>query len=284
MESIIDPFCQQVLRESAQGVVAFGLVVARLAGLFVWGPVFGHQALPLKFRALLVLALALVVTPALLPMASRQPIDGLGFDRLAAGPPLIGGDVADLVRMGAGELMVGLALGLGMQTILSGMQMAGRLIDQQIGTSLAEVFNPELGGDVSLSGQLLHQLGLLVFLLIGGHLLIVAALLDTFQSLPIGAAGVGPPMFELLTRLVQQSLMLALQVSAPVLATLAVVGLALGVLGRAAPQINVLMLGFPVRALVGLLVLGSTALLAGDLLADVVPEAVLQLRRAVESR
>src|SRR4029077_2754046 len=169
------------------------------------------------------------------------------------------------------EFAVGIALGLGVMTIVSGLQMAGSLIDAQIGVSMGSVFNPEFETDASLSGELLHQLGLVIFLIVGGHHLMVSALIDTFQTLPVGYAWISPPAIELLSDLVHQSLVLAVQISAPVMGMMAVVGLAMGFLGHTIPQINVLVVGFPVRTLVGLMVLGLAAPGIAEALAHKLP-------------
>src|SRR4029079_17187157 len=146
--------------------------------------------------------------------------------------------------------------------------MSGSLIDAQIGVSLGSVFNPEFENDASLSGEMLHQLGLVVFLVVGGHHLIVSALIDTFQAFPVGYAWISPPAIELLSGLVHQSLVLAVQIAAPVMGMMAVVGLAMGFLGHTIPQLNVLVIGFPVRTLVGLLVVGLAVPEIADILAQ----------------
>lgn len=299
-----------------QAFVAFTLVATRLAGMVLMGPVFGHQGLSVQIRVLLVAAIALVLTPALLSVdaqrafdrldrdgngrlsldeaspslhpqlrrllaeAGKGEVDGLSADEFRLPAP-VPRTLLDYIWLGSVELAVGLALGFGATTMFSALLMAGSLIDQQIGLSTGEIFNPEFGVNVGPSGQILHQLGLIVFLIAGGHVLLVSALLDTFQTLPVGYAWLSPPMFDVLSDLVQQSLVLALQVSAPVMAVMALVGLALGFLGRALPQLNLLVVGLPIRALVGLLVLGLSLGGIGDLISGVFPETVLRLRDVI---
>ena len=152
---------------------------------------------------------------------------------------------------------------------------------QQIGMSLGNVFNPEFQTDSSLSGELLYQLGLVVFLVVGGHHLVISALIDTFQTLPVGYAWVSSGAIEFLSDLVHQSLVLAVQISAPMMGTMAVIGLAMGFLGHTIPQLNVLVVGFPVRTLVGLLVLGLALPAIAEALARIVPGAILQLRQVL---
>jgi flagellar biosynthetic protein FliR len=302
-----------LLRGATSLLVCFTLVVSRLGGMLVIGPIFGHPNIPVQIRVFLVLAMSFIMTPALLGsdqtrtfatldrdqnqvltaeeipgslavlyedlihQAGKQPEDGLAADEFRLPLPLPDTlvEYAGLVVI---EFGLGLALGLGVMTIVSGLQMAGSLIDAQIGVSLGSVFNPEFEDDASLSGELLHQLGLVIFLIVGGHHLIVSALIDTFRALPVGYAWVSLPSIELLSGLVHQSLVLAVQVAAPVIGMMAVVGLAMGYLGHTIPQLNVLVVGFPVRTLVGLVIVGLAVPGIAEILAQVLPGGIQQLR------
>jgi flagellar biosynthetic protein FliR len=214
---------------------------------------------------------------SLLERSGKREGAGLTADEFRLSPPLPA-TLVEYAWLALVEFGMGIALGLGVMTIVSGLQMAGSLIDAQIGVSLGSVFNPEFENDASLSGELLHQLGLVIFLIVGGHHLIISALMDTFQALPVGYAWVAPPAIDLLSGLVQQSLVLAVQISAPVMATMAVVGLAMGFLGHTIPQLNVLVMGFPVRTLVGLIVFGLAVPGIADILARILPGGIQQLR------
>ncbi len=306
----------QLLRGATSAFVAFTLIVTRLSGMVVIGPVFGHPSIPLQIRVFLVLALSIVIAPSLLgshqertfhlldrnhdqvlmvdevpgsvvrefgkrlSQAGKNSDEGLAEDEFHLPLPMPG-TLFEYAWLAIVEFAVGIALGLGMMTIVSGLQMAGSLIDGQIGISMGTVFNPEFENDASLSGEMLHQLGLVIFLIVGGHHLAVSALIDTFQTLPVGYAWVSPPAIELLSDLVQQSLVLAVQISAPIMGVMAVVGLAMGFLGHTIPQLNVLVVGFPVRTLVGLGFLGMVVPGIAEALADVLPGAIGQLRQTL---
>ena len=294
--------------------VAFTLVVTRISGMVVIGPIFGHPNIPRQIRVFLVLAMSLVVTPVLLSSDQGQTFRRL--DRNADGkltreevPPSLKGQIENLlVEAGkspddgllpvefrlalpapasvveyAGlalmEFGVGIALSLGVMIIVSGLQMAGSLIDGQIGVSLGDVFNPDFQSNATLSGEMLHQLALVIFLVVGGHTLMISALVDTFQALPVGYAWVAAPTIELLSDFIHQSLALAVQISAPVIGIMAVVGLSMGFLGHTIPQINVLVIGFPVRTLVGILILGLALPAIADVLARVLPGGIEQMAR-----
>lgn len=285
-----DAILRAVLSQAETAVVAFLLIVTRLTGLFLIGPVFGHPAAPIQIRVFLVVTVSLVLTPAILGINSGKSLarfdanedgviaadeipEGLApeFARLrraeqlgteaafpvsrlpASFPPPT--SVVDLVRQMTGELLIGLGLGLGVLIWVSAMQFAGYLVDQQTGVSLGEVFNPELDVNSSVSGELMYWLGIAVFLLAGGLGLTIRALVDSYTQLPLGYALVPDATYDVLIKLVGQSLMLVLQIAAPVLTTTAIVGLAMGLMSHTVPQLNVLIIGFPVRTLVGMLVL-----------------------------
>lgn len=281
---------QAVTSQAETAVVAFVLIVTRLTGLFLIGPVFGHPAAPIQIRVFLVLAVSLVLTPAILGMSTgktlaRYDVNADGVIDAAETPPGLAPEFArirresrlegeaavpvsslpagfppptsviDLVRQMTGELLLGLGLGLGVLIWVSAMQFAGYLVDQQTGVSLGEVFNPELDVNSSVSGELLYWLGAAVFLLVGGLGLAIRTLIDSYSQLPLGYALVPEATYDVLIKLVGQSLVLVLQIAAPVLTTTAIVGLAMGLMSHTVPQLNVLIIGFPVRTLAGMMVL-----------------------------
>lgn len=316
LEALPAPDFSQLLQGATGAFVAFTLVVTRMSGLAVIAPIFGHPSIPVKFRVLLVLAMSLVITPVLLANDHARTFRLLDRDEdrlltLDEVPESLAGSLADLLKRAGKredqglaideffltlpvpqnvieyawlallEFALGIALGLGVLTIVSGLQMAGSLIDQQIGMSLGNVFNPQFQTESSLSGEMLYQLGLAVFLIVGGHHLVISALIDTFQTMPVGYAWVSSGAINLLSDLVHQSLVLAVQISAPMMGMMAVIGLAMGFLGHTIPQLNVLVVGFPVRTLVGLLVLGLAIPAITEALARIVPGGIMHLRQVL---
>lgn len=311
-----DSWLQSALGTLTQSLIAFTLVVTRLSGMIVIAPMFAHPDLPRHIRVLLVIALGFVLTPALrsidaqalfqrldvngdgwlsvdeapdgwkstvveqLRREGKLPEDRLLADEFQPGLP-VPRSVVEYAGLAVSEFALGLVLGLGVFTILSGLQMAGNFIDQQIGVSLGEIFNPEFQTQATLTGQTLHLLGLALFLVVGGHLLLVSALVETFQTFPVGYASISASLVDLLRDLVHQSLVLAIHVSAPLILTMAVVGLAMGILGHTIPQINILVVGFPVRALVGLAIFGLAIPGIAEVLAEQLPDTIREIARVI---
>jgi flagellar biosynthetic protein FliR len=297
---------------------AFTLVAIRLSGLMLVGPFFGQSVVPRNVRVMLVLTMAFVITPTLanysrlvfdkldanrdgvltrdeVPQSRLQRYDDL---RESAGDGAARGLTADNFRISlqpphtiieyawtaVGELGVGFALGLGMLTILSGLQLAGELVDTQTGLSLGEIANPGLNITGSATGQFLFLFATTVLLVMqptGYHLTILSALVETFRSIPLGQAFVTTQAIDLLRDLVHQSLVLGLQIAAPLLATMSLVALTMGFLGHSVPQINVLVVGFPVRAMTSLLVLVASLSGIARHVSDVVPQVIDLLHHAL---
>jgi flagellar biosynthetic protein FliR len=285
----------QALAGALAQFYAFTLVLVRMSGLMIIGPVFGQASVPINVRVLLTISLSLLLTPLLADRQERGfdrlDLDGDGqlapdeippglapqFERLraAAGLPEAGPlsreqcrlrlaapeSLAGYVRIAVGELVLGLLLGTGVFAVLSGLQIAGQIIDQQSGLALGEIFNPDLGGSASLTGQTLFWLGTGVFLLaapFSGHLMMIRILTETFETMPVGEAVLSTSAGELLNQLVRQSLLLGLRVAAPVMVMMSLVDLTFGFLNHSVPQINIQTVGFSLRALLGLLLLSIT--------------------------
>jgi len=219
-------------------------VLTRVSGLVITAPIFGTPEVPPQVRALLAFALAVLIFPAQLGVAVAYP----------------GSLVSYLVLLG-GELLIGATLGLGVVVLFSGIQLAGEAIGRISGTMLADIFDPSSGTSVPLFSHLLYLLTLVVFVCIGGHRILMAGLLDTFQTIPPGQAGLPPSLTETFVVLVTQSFCLGLRAGAPVIASLLLANLVLGLIGRTLPQLNILAVGFGINSLLtfGALVLSVGA-------------------------
>ncbi|HET6325525.1 MAG TPA: flagellar biosynthetic protein FliR [Planctomycetaceae bacterium] len=318
----VAPIHDQVLRLVMQGALtqfyAFTLVLVRLSGLMIVGPIFGQKLVPSNLRVLLVLTLAFLITPtvhdhsrilfdkldanhdgrltgdevpeafgaryeALLQATGKEEAAGLTRSEFQSSlrPPRT---LLEYGKVALCELALGFSLGLGVFTILTGFLLAGDLIDQQTGLSLGQIADPSLNITGSVTGQFLFQFAVTVLLVMqptGYHLTMLSALVSTFQSLPLGEAFVSVPLIDLLRDLVHQSLVLGVQVAAPLLASMSLVALTMGFLGHSVPQINILIVGFPIRAAVSLLVLISSLTGITRSAIDVVPATIDALARAV---
>lgn len=311
------PWLSRTLVDSALFEVArFVLVLVRLSGLMIIGPFFGQTTVPANVRIFLAITLALIITPALpsqlqrgferldengdgelvqdeippglehrrhaiLQARHQQPDDGIRADayrNVAASPPI---NLIEFTGVLLGELSLGFLLGLGVLTILSGLQLAGQIVDQQAGFSLGEIINPDFDSTASVSGQSLFSLGMTMFLVfepLGGHLTMLRTMIQTFETMPIGEAFISRSAIELVGTLVQQSLLLGLRVAAPLVITMSLVDLTLGFLGHSVPQVNLQAIGYSTRAALCLFFLSIMLSGVPEVMLNTVPAAVESLR------
>lgn len=226
----------------------FLLVASRLGGILMFMPVLGALALPPQLRALLVVALAAVVTPLV--------------DAPAGWPDTLGG----LALAMGGELLIGVLMGLAVFLCFVGLQLGAQLIAQESGLALGQILDPMMEEEDTVLGSLYLQLGLVIFLIIGGHRVLLAAAFDSFRTVPLLSGmgwleGGGAVLLDAL----RTGGELAIRIAAPTVLTLFLVNLGLGFVSRTVPQLNVTTLGFSFKALLGfaLMAISLPVLLAG---------------------
>jgi flagellar biosynthesis protein FliR len=225
--------------------MVFTLVLARTGALIAAAPIFGSLALPRRVKALLAVTLSLLVTPLYLN-TSLPPVER----------------VPEYARLMASEVLIGLLLGLGINIMFSGIQVAGQIVSQMSGLSLAEVADPAFNEDSSVFSQFFYFLALAVFVAIGGHRIVTEALLDTFAWSPPGQAALGHSVVEVIANIVTQSFALGIRASAPLLAALLLTTIVLGLISRTLPQVNIIAIGFGLSSmmLLGILFLSLGAI------------------------
>ncbi len=214
-------------------VVVFTLVLTRVSGLVMTAPVFGSNEIPMRVRGLFAVAIALLVTPLQAQAMIEPPDTTLNY----------------LVYLG-GEALIGLLLGLGILILFSGIQLTGQIISQLSGMSLADVFSPGFDANVPVFAQLMFYVTMAVFVVIGGHRLVMAALLDTFQMIPPGSGSLSGSVVDVVTTIVSQSFVLGIRAAAPVMTALLLSTLVLGLISRTLPQLNIIAIGFGLNSMV----------------------------------
>jgi flagellar biosynthetic protein FliR len=245
------------LPDVAAAAVLVLLAALRWFGMFVTLPMLS-QALTLRLRIAWSLVLGVVALPTLAG-SSHAVLEQLSATATAR--DLTDWPVAHGVRLllaGAAELGIGAALGLGVRCVLSGVQAAGELVDQQAGLAFSQVFHPGTNDDGTPLGQVLVLAAVAVFLLsapFGGDLALTASMLELFDSLPVAAALTPRPVVDLLMVLGQQSFLLAVHVAAPLLAVTSLVTVAMAWLGRSAPALGVGPVLAPLRIVTCILIL-----------------------------
>ncbi|WP_428386527.1 flagellar biosynthetic protein FliR [Mucisphaera sp.] len=224
---------------------AFLLVLSRMTGLFLFAPMFGSNAIPRFIRVLFAFSLSLAIYPMLL----EPTRDASGFLAPLFEHGLI---LWTLLPLMAVELLIGFVIGWCASLPLIGVQMAGHTMDQQMGLGLAQVLNPELGEQSGVLGEFLFVLALALFLLMGGHLILISTLIASFDNFPPGGFTGFQAIFELAVAGVTLITEMTIRVAAPLLALIFLETIAMGFVARTVPQMNILSIGFALRIVVGL--------------------------------
>ena len=241
------------------------LVVARLGGMLMFQPLLGALAVPVQARFGLVIGLALLV----LPLAGQHVVlpDTLVGLAVAIGQ----------------EVLLGGLIGLVCAIAFVGLQFGGLLIAQESGLVFGQIADPNGQDELDVLSALYLQLGLVIFVLVGGHRAVLGACLDTFRTLPLpggGAACLVPG-----TALILQTLTLAgevaLRVAAPTVLTLFLLNIAMGFVSRTVPQLNILTFGFSIKALVGFLMMAISLPTAGAAFIDALEDMIGGLHHLV---
>lgn len=212
----------------------------RISAMFVAVPVFSVQAVPARVRLILSLALTLVVTPLLpaIPAIEMFSHEGLW--------------------VAIQQIAIGLFSGFILQLVFAAVVFAGQGIALSMGLGFASMVDPENGQQVPVVAQFYVISTMLIFLSLDGHLVLIKMLLDSFNSLPIGYAGFTRSdiwtVLAFSTRIFAGGLLLSL----PVMISLLLVNVSFGVASRAAPQLNIFSVGFPVTLMLGMLLIWQT--------------------------
>lgn len=223
----------------ATTLVALVLGTARGTGFVLFAPPFNSNAIPSPVKGALALALAVTVYGHIAP---GLPNPTAGFILVTA----------------VTEVAIGAALGFLVQLLFSAVQVAGDLLDVTGGFSLQPAYDPLQMNQSGTIGRLHFQLASTLLFTSGGHLMLVRGFVESYKGLPLGAA---LPTAQLSHDLIQAFGMMflaALQIAGPLIAVLLLADIALGLLSRAAPALNIFQLGFPVKIMLTLALLGLT--------------------------
>jgi flagellar biosynthetic protein FliR len=214
-------------------LAAFFFPLARILALIVAAPPFNNDALTTQLRLILGLAIAIAVTPALPAMPVIEPASGRGLLILAQ------------------QMLIGLSMGFSIRLVFSAIDMAGTLISNEMGLGFATAYDPQSAAQTSVISELLGILALLLFMAIDGHLMVLATLVRSFTVLPVAMAFPGNGSWLNLANAGGIIFASGVFLSLPVVVALLITNVALGILGRVAPQLNLMAIGFPVTMALG---------------------------------
>ncbi|MDH0334362.1 flagellar biosynthetic protein FliR [Metapseudomonas otitidis] len=217
-------------------VASLVLPLFRIASLLMTMPLFGTQLVPNRVRLYLALAITVVLAPNLPPMPEVDAMSLRAFLLVLE------------------QVLIGAVMGFALQLFFHAFVVAGQILAVQMGLGFASMVDPTNGVSVPVIGQFFTMLVTLLFLAMNGHLVVFEVLAESFVTLPVGGGLMTAHFWELATRLgwvLGAGLLLAL----PAITALLVVNIAFGVMTRAAPQLNIFSIGFPLTVAMGLVII-----------------------------
>jgi flagellar biosynthesis protein FliR len=217
-------------------VLVMGL---RVSGLMLFAPFFGSAVIPPRIKIVLVIAITAVLYPVYSPHLQAVT--------MAHWPVLV-----------ASETMVGIAMGIATNVVFEAAQMAGQVLSVQMGYSLVNILDPNTQVDSTVVAFFHQSLAMLIFLGLDVHHWILRAVANSFEYLPPGSATLNPMFVKAVLHEGAVVLDLGIQIAAPVLAATLLADVVLGLMGKASPQMPLMLLGPAIKSMLGVVVLGVT--------------------------
>ena len=210
----------------------------RIGAMLIAAPVFGARMVPRRIRLALALMLAWILSPMV--YADAAVIDPLSGEGLL---------------VAAQQILIGVAMGFTLQLVFSALIVAAQSMSMGMGLGFAMAVDPQNGVQVPVIGQYYLTLGTLIFLALNGHLIMIQVLIDSFQSLPVGVNGITNDGLWALVGWGSRMFAGAVLIALTAMTSMLLINLAFGVMSRAAPQLNIFGVGFPVMMGMGFIVI-----------------------------
>jgi flagellar biosynthetic protein FliR len=218
------------------------LMFARLIGLFMLAPVFSSESIPVNLRMILSFLITMILFPVSSPYLPKIPPDMVTYALLVIS-----------------EIMIGLLIGFIITIFFAAFQMAGDFFNVQLGFAYAEILDPMTQVSLPVISSLKNLMAILVFLSMGGHRMLIKSLAYSFEKIRIIQfnSDTNQGIYRAIEQAIGGMFVVAFKISLPVLGILFLVTIAEALMGKAAPQLNILQLSFPIKVVIGLIVLIS---------------------------
>ncbi len=220
-------------------ILSFMLTLFRISLVVFLLPFFGGQAIPTTVKAAFCIVLSLGLWPHLSFEGTYLPQHPF-----------------QIVVWLFGEILLGLVMGLTVRFLIAGIQTGGQIIGFQMGFAMVNVVDPITGVSEAVTAHFLYMTAMLTFLALNGHLYLLDGLAQSFELVPPGTLLISPELVNQIIYLSGQIFVLAVKIAAPIITAVFLVNLGLALISRAAPQMNVLLIGFPMKIAIGFLFLG----------------------------
>ncbi len=235
----------------ADSILSFILTVMRVSIVMFMLPIFSSERAPMQVKA----AATIVITLGIWPQLSLPSI----------GMP---SHPIDIVLLFINELILGLTLGMCINFVFMGVQAGGELFGFQMGFTMISFADPLTGNQTGITAFFLWMVSTLTFLALDGHLYMLQAFAMTFRVIPPGGLVLSETLLTEVFQLSAQMFVIALKIAAPVMVSLFLIELALALVSRASPQVNIMDIGFPVKIGAGFFFLGTLLILMSEYMAN----------------
>lgn len=216
-------------------IEGFFLVLTRLSVLVFMLPFFNTRVFPALVKAGFSLVLAIILFPVISMENSTFP-----------------GSLTAFAGLMAVELIVGMILGLMVMAVFEGVRLMGQVVGFETGFAIANVFDPQSGAQISLLANFAFFVSMTLFLLFNGHHVLIQAVKESFELLPVGSMTMNPALVGQMIAVTSDIFVIALKIGAPAIAALLLTKVAFGLVTKLIPQMNIMIVAFPVQIAVGL--------------------------------
>lgn len=229
---------ESVYNFKPEELLAFGLVLLRISTFILTMPVIGTASMPNQIKILTALMITFIVFPS------------VGFQKLA-----LNFDNFDIVTYAIKEVFVGIVFGFFTRLFFMVVTMAGHLMSISMGISQGQLFNPALGDTVSPFDQFYSILATLFFLAVNGHHMFISGIVQTYDIVTLANVNLSFAGLPGVAEMVSHAMATAVQIGAPIMISILMVNVGMALIGRAVPQINILITSLPVNTLAGMLMM-----------------------------
>jgi flagellar biosynthesis protein FliR len=224
-------------------VVAVVFVFLRIGAMLVMIPVIGEASVPVRVKGGLAILITLLVYPVVRP---DIPAWSLQTDTLGIAWAILG------------EILIGVFLGFAAKLVFAGIRFGGGMIGMQMGFAIVNVIDPATRTQSSIIAEFQYMVAVLVYLIVDAHHLLILAITESYRFIPPTGFHFSGALMEAVITFSQAIFVTAVKISAPIMAVLLFTNVALGIVARTVPQINIFIVGFPLQIAVGLVFLGLT--------------------------
>lgn len=219
----------------ARSTMIFFLIFSRISGIFLLTPVFGSKNIPNNLKVGFSIFLSLIAYP------------------LITASNLLIKDIYILLYFIVSEFFIGLVFGFISLLILNSIYIAGVIVDRNIGFSIVNVMSPQDESEIPITANFYYTFAIMVFLITNSHHILIKSILHSFKTIPLGYQASKLLFVDKVIDILNTSFILGFKMAAPILITIFVTNVLLGILSRAIPQMNVFVVGMPLKIFIGLI-------------------------------